>query len=230
MMMRTTLGTTAWLMTARRILHLSFLAMLALTIAGSSGCKGKKKLLEEQARAEAEARQRQIDQLSSELQAMMSSPVADMADLEAREDRLNDIRSLGIDDAGLNALIDRVAAFLASERERLTRVVRPDPPADPHAAIKQDLGSRFDRIASAPNVSTANAMINSTTQLFSSGDAPVLIIISQAGGSNDYDRPTTIQRYLEYLKDQQRNPNLVESVVLDGSGKIRELVLIKAQR
>ncbi|RMG66452.1 MAG: hypothetical protein D6722_15000 [Bacteroidetes bacterium] len=226
--MRTTLGTvSSWVPVARRLLHLSLLAMLALTVVGGTGCKSKKKLLEEQARAEAEARQQQIAQLSSELQAMMSTPVRDMADLEAREDRLADIRALGIDDAGLNALIDRVVAFLASERERLTRTVTPEPPADPHAALKTDLNSRFDRIASAPNVSTANAMITSTMKLFSAGDTPVLIIISEAGGSPDYDRPTTVERYLNYLKDQKRSPNQVKEVKLDSNGKVRELVLIK---
>ena len=63
--------------------------------------------------------------------------------------------------------------------------------------------------------------------MFSSPNSPVLIIIAQENGKNDYDRPTTIEKYLNYLKDVGKNPNDIENVVLDGSGKIKELELIK---
>jgi hypothetical protein len=56
---------------------------------------------------------------------------------------------------------------------------------------------------------------------------PVLIIISQAGGFNDYDRPTTIGKYLDYLKDQKVYTNTIEQVKYDSNGKITELELIK---
>ncbi len=63
-------------------------------------------------------------------------------------------------------------------------------------------------------------------QQFASPDVPVLIIISQAGGFNDYDRPTTISNFLNYLKDRKEYKYKVESVKQDNLGKITEIELI----
>jgi len=43
----------------------------------------------------------------------------------------------------------------------------------------------------------------------------------------DYDRPTTIRKYLEYLKDQGRFDKDIENLVVDKNGKITEVELIK---
>ena len=43
----------------------------------------------------------------------------------------------------------------------------------------------------------------------------------------DYDRPTTINQYLEHLKDQKKNINRVHNIEYDTKGKIVELELIK---
>jgi hypothetical protein len=64
-------------------------------------------------------------------------------------------------------------------------------------------------------------------QLFANDNAPVLIIISRSGNVVDYDRPTTIRKYLEYIKDQKVVRNKVENVVYNADGKITELELIK---
>ena len=56
---------------------------------------------------------------------------------------------------------------------------------------------------------------------------PVLIIINQSAGFNDYDRPTTIEKYLNYLKDQKISPNKVHEIKYNANGKINELELIK---
>ncbi len=89
------------------------------------------------------------------------------------------------------------------------------------------LERNFASIASAGSVTQANRLINETLQLFSSNDTPVLIIISQAGGFNDYDRPTTIENYLNYLKDQKVNRNSVSNLKFNDNGKITEVELIK---
>jgi hypothetical protein len=60
-------------------------------------------------------------------------------------------------------------------------------------------------------------------QLFASEETPVLIIVSRSGDIVDYDRPTTIKKYLNYLKDQKVNRNDIENVVYDANGKITEL-------
>ena len=43
----------------------------------------------------------------------------------------------------------------------------------------------------------------------------------------DYDKPTTIKKYLDYLKDQKKSPNAVEHLEFDDAGKIKEVTLIK---
>ena len=85
----------------------------------------------------------------------------------------------------------------------------------------------FESIANAPDYKTANKLIESALQYFSSPDVPVLIIINQSNGINDYDRPTTASRFLNYLKDQKKYKYEVESMKKDTFGKITELEFIK---
>jgi single-stranded DNA-specific DHH superfamily exonuclease len=87
------------------------------------------------------------------------------------------------------------------------------------------LESYFNRIASDP--ANAGATISEALALFSSPDTPVLIVIHQSGEQKDYDRPTTIKKYLEYLKDQKKSPNAINKLVYDNGGKIKEVELIK---
>ena len=58
-------------------------------------------------------------------------------------------------------------------------------------------------------------------------NTPVLIIIKQNQGFNDYDRPTTIEKYLNYVKDQKKATEKVHEIKYNDSGKINELELIK---
>ncbi len=52
-------------------------------------------------------------------------------------------------------------------------------------------------------------------------------MIYKEGGKPSYDEPTTIEKYLNYLKDTKNNKAKVEEVVYDANGKIKELVLKK---
>ena len=92
---------------------------------------------------------------------------------------------------------------------------------------KAKLGQYFDAISGASNVAAANSTINEALTMFTSGDTPVLIIISGEGSQKDYDKPTTIRTYLNYLKDQKKNINKIENLVFDNSGKISEVELRK---
>ena len=94
-------------------------------------------------------------------------------------------------------------------------------------ATSLSLADYFALIAGASSVENANIKINEALKLFSSPDAPVLIIISQEGDLVDYDRPTTAKMYLEYLKDQKKNLNEIEKIEYDDNGKIKLLELIK---
>jgi hypothetical protein len=91
----------------------------------------------------------------------------------------------------------------------------------------QKLDLFFNAIANSGNVGGANQSIDEALTLFASGDTPVLIVISEENGQKDYDRPTTIKNYLNYLKDQKKNPNKISNLQFDGAGKITELELTK---
>lgn len=94
-------------------------------------------------------------------------------------------------------------------------------------ARSQRLQNYFRAIASAPSLQSANGSISETLTMFSNPNVPVLIIIYRDGGVVDYDEPTTIKKYLEYLKDTKNSMATVEEMVLDNNGKIAELVLRK---
>ena len=207
------------------------LVMLMLTIAlgGTTSCKSKKKIAREQAAAEYAAR---VDQAKKDLTAILND-ATDWSHSE-KEARVATIKSWNLQDEEVVNLLDQVADKLArehadavrkSEEERLKKAEeeRLKSKANKYSSIENILLS----IAAAPDVATANMKINQALQLFATPDAPVLIIISQAGGFNDYDRPTTIKRYLEYLKDHKIYNNSIEQVKYDASGKITELELIK---
>jgi hypothetical protein len=94
-------------------------------------------------------------------------------------------------------------------------------------APKAKLNQYFQSIANSNNPASANSSINEALTLFASPDTPVLIVISQEGGQKDYDRPTTIRQYLNYLKDTKNNANSISNLQFDNSGKITEVELRK---
>ena len=94
-------------------------------------------------------------------------------------------------------------------------------------APKAKLNQYFESIANSGNVSSANSSINEALTLFASPETPVLIVVSEEGGQKDYDRPTTIRQYLNYLKDTKNNANSISNLQFDNSGKITEVELRK---
>lgn len=120
----------------------------------------------------------------------------------------------------INELISRVESKISGMKSS---------PAE-NVPLKTQLEKNFQSVADASktgNDSEVSSLINNTLDLFSAPDAPVLIIISKEGNMVDYDKPTTIKRYLDFLKDQKVNRNNVDSYLLDQNGKIKELDLIK---
>jgi hypothetical protein len=88
----------------------------------------------------------------------------------------------------------------------------------------EKLESQFASIASASNVTAANQSIQEVLAMFSNQETPILIVIHEEGGVKDYDEPTTIKKYLEYLKDTKKNLNHISDIRLAG-GKVTELEL-----
>ena len=96
--------------------------------------------------------------------------------------------------------------------------------------LKDKIENAFQGIATAAkggDISKASQIIKNTMPLFTGEDAPVLIIISREGSMVDYDKPTTIKHYMDFVRDQKASRNSVDSYLLDTNGKIKELDLIK---
>ncbi len=94
-------------------------------------------------------------------------------------------------------------------------------------APKAKLTQYFESIARSGNAASANSSINEALALFASPNTPVLIVISEENGQKDYDRPTTIKEYLNYLKDTKNNSSSISDLAFDSAGKITEVELRK---
>jgi hypothetical protein len=123
---------------------------------------------------------------------------------------------------------EEAAARAKAEEERAKREAEERERTNAKASTPAvRLGEYFEAISSSGNTASANSSINEALALFASPDTPVLIVISESGGQKDYDRPTTIKNYLNYLKDQKKNINKISDVKYDDAGKITELELKK---
>jgi altronate dehydratase len=148
--------------------------------------------------------------------------------LEQKEEELARIKALNIQDAEIQDLIKQVEEKLAKERATANIVEEEEVPVKANEVAKTtELSDYFDQIASTGDVSTANKTIDQALAMFASPDVPVLIIINRSGGNVDYDRPTDIKKYLNYLKDQDKNINAIENLAFNDNGKITEVELIR---
>ena len=197
-----------------------------ITLGGTTSCKSKKRLAREAAEAEYKAR---VAEAVKDLTAILDDET--VWTLEEKENRVQTIKNWNLQNAEVDDLLFQVEKKLARERAQAEQRAEEERRAaeeaakasQPKAVLEKNLAS----IAGATNVTQANRIISETLQLFSSNSVPVLIIISQAGGFNDYDRPTTIEDYLNYVKDQKVNRNKVSDLKFNDAGKITEVELIK---
>ena len=197
-----------------------------ITLGGTTSCKSKKRLAKEAAEAEYKAR---VADAVKDLTAILDDETP--WTLEEKEHRVQTIKDWNLQNAEVDDLLFQVEKKLARERaqaEKEAEEARKEAEAKAQAQQpKNVLESNFTRIAASNNITQANSIINETLKLFESNNTPVLIIISQAGGFNDYDRPTTIENYLNYLKDQKISRNKVANLKFNDNGKITEVELIK---
>lgn len=108
-------------------------------------------------------------------------------------------------------------------------VVAPPPAPAPAASAEEvaaeKLENYFNKVAAAGNDNSANQSIQETLAMFSNQETPVLIVIHEESGIKDYDEPTTIKKYLDYLKDIKKNLNFISDIRMDANGKVSELEL-----
>jgi hypothetical protein len=204
--------------------------LILVATAGMYSCKSQKKMAAKEA-AEAEAKK--IAKAKADLELLLSDNSG--LTLVEKESRLNSIKALNIQDPEVKDLIVKVEDKLKREREALLAKERAEQLAREReeqmrregATAPKGLAEYFDLIAKSTDVTASNKYINEALGLFANENVPVLIIIAKSGDIVDYDRPTTIRKYLEYIKDQKISRNSIENVVYDANGKITELELIK---
>ena len=191
----------------------------------TGGCKSKKKLAQE---AAAKEYAEKVTKAKAELQAILDDngtmPLSEM------ERRLNDIKAQNLNDPEVDQLIMKVEAKIALEKERLTKLKEDEmkrKKAEEERTRYDYINDYFYQIARTDDVTAANAKISEAMKLYADKDVPVLIIISQADGIIDYDKPTTIENYLNFVKDQKSYSNKIHNVKFDEYGQITELELIK---
>jgi hypothetical protein len=212
----------------KKILFRSVIMMMVISLAGGMGsCKSKKKLAKEKEAAEYAAK---VNTAKTTLLEILNDNTA--MSLDEKEAAVRSIRESNLNDPEVDELLRQADEKLANERAAQNekemeakqlgeggKVIQGKPEAT--------LAGYFSSIASATSVSQANMQIAEALKLFSSPETPVLIIISKSGDQVDYDRPTTIKNYLNYLKDTKNNTNKVEKITNDSNGKIKELELLK---
>ena len=210
-----------------RLIPKLFLVLLIGGIAFSSGgCKSKKKLAAEAAALEYAEK---VESAKAELQAILDDNGT--MPLSEKKRRLNDIKAQNLNDPEVNALIVKVEEKIELElnalKEKEAEAQRLKEAEYAKKSQFDYINDYFHQIAYATDVDEANAKIAEALKVYVSAETPVLIIISQADGITDYDKPTTIEDYLNYLKDQKTYTNEIYNVEFDDYGQITVIELIK---
>ena len=207
--------------------HLKSIIIIAMvtlvTACGVTSCKSSGKMTKKEYKAK-------VEQATRDLNAILNDETE--WSLEEQQARVNEIKQVDFSKKNpeIMEMIDRAEAKIAremaerdreqqrlAEEERLRQLEEQNQP-------QTGLMDYFNLIANAKDVNTANSYIREALKLFESPDAVVLILLNNYG---DYDRPTTAQNYLNYIKDQRKVNVRVNNVSYNSENKITELELIK---
>jgi len=211
-----------------KLVNRSMIVLLVLSLAmGMTACKSQKKLAKEKAAAEYAA---SLDKAKKDLLDILNENTS--MSLSDKEALVRDIKSKNYNDPEINDLIAQAEEKLAKERSDLNKKEMEAKKQAEEVSQRKEmttatLADYFSSISGSATTSEANMFINEALALFASPEAPVLIIISKSGSIVDYDRPTTIKNYLNYLKDTKNNINRVDKITYDDRGKLTELELFK---
>ncbi len=205
--------------------------LLAVFIAlGGTSCKSKKKIAAEKAAIELANK---IDQAKASLRDLLRDD--NPKTWQEKKNELDSIIAMQLRDPEVEDLINQVEAKLEKDRQEMLKKqeeearLRAEQAAQQQRQAKLDnINTHFYSVASAPNLTEANSRIDMALSIFASKDIPVLIVVSKYGDNQkDYDRPTTIDKYLNYIKDIKKYDKQIEAVKYDDFGKIIEIELIK---
>lgn len=190
-----------------------------------SGCKSKQKLTQNPDGSTSGSYEQRIEQAKRDLLAIINDQGS--MSLDEKEYRLNAIKKQNFPDQEVKDLIVRADEVLDVFRTERDIQAKKESENQEQFVFRKSILDGFRAVANANSFTQANVQIKKALKIYAASDVPVLIIISQENGVKDYDRPTTIKKYLEYLKDIKKFDKDIESFVLDNNGKITEIELIK---
>ncbi len=199
------------------IMNKMFILVISVFLLSASSCKSKKKIIDIE---EDDIEVVNPDIMKSKTALMKILDDDGTMSIEEKEKILNDIKKLNLNDEELNDLIAQVEDKIAKEKEELERKKEA---AKPENMLK----SYFNKIVKAPNEDDANQHIEDALTMFTSDKSTVLIIIAEDAHMKDYDKPTNISKYLNYLKDTKNNTNSINEIKWDANKKIKTLILKK---
>lgn len=195
--------------------------ILLVALSFSQGCKPKQKVIKpveevvETGKTDAE-----ISLAKNQLRRLLTDGNMSAAELATQ---LATIKASGHNNPEVLDLIKQVEARIANKKTAETEATKNRSMGTSPDALLESFGA----ISQSADYDTANDVINGMLSRFESPDTPVLVIVAEDQGVKDYDKPTTIQKYLEYIKMQKRYETKVEEVVRNKDGKITRLVLRK---
>lgn len=219
----------------RKITQALIIGTLVFGSAAMTGCKKKKELAAAQA-AEALRLADQIKEATALLEGILSDKTLD--NIDQNYEKLAMVKDMNLEDPGVLNLIIQVQEKLAADKEAYAALMEEQRLEAEALRLKEAAAAKiendrkmlnqyFAALTGEKDYTKANNIISNTLPMFANDDVPVLIIIAEENGEKDYDKPSTIKAYLNYLKDRKAYKAEVETVVYDEAGKITELELRK---
>jgi hypothetical protein len=213
----------------KRFTRIMLIALVMIGTAGVTGCKKKKELAAVEAAAAA-----QLAEDIAKAKEILNTILADntLDNIAENEQKLQMVKGMNLQDADVLNLIIKAQekidadklALLAIEEEA-ARLEAERRISEMEQARLDLLNNQFEALTGEKDFDKSNEIINILLPLFASPDVPVLVVISEENGMKDYDKPTTIEKYLNYLKDRKAYKAVVNDIVYNDSGKITELEL-----
>lgn len=197
------------------------LLSFAMLMAMQTGCKSKKPIVVDEPKENQDQVNAELIKAKSTITELLSEDCT--KSLEEKEKILADIKGKNLKDEGLNDLISQLENKISKEKEDIKLA---EDKAKEAAKPENKLRKYFNDIARATDEAQANALIEEALGMFVSDQANVLIIISQDEHMKDYDKPTKIRKYLNYLKDTKTNTNDIDQIHWENN-KIKTLELKK---
>lgn len=196
----------------------SKLVLMAFVVSLSLfACKSKKNVVKDQPVVKVDSSAILNNQMNADKEVLRSivDGTSSMT-LEEQEAFVKKMKEAGYTDSEIQDLLNKANEKIAETKAANEKKALP---------MKTLLADNFTKIMNASSYAEADAIIKETLEKFSSPAAPVLVILYQSGEDVDYDKPTTIKDYLNYLKLQKKSNSTIYKLYYDENHKIKSMDL-----